>query len=53
MLEERMNFKHLIYNLTSNLSEQDLNILYDFANREEQNETIDFEEYGDLKYQKV
>ena len=48
VLAERLNFKNLIYNLTSNLTEEDLDMLYNYANREEQygNES---DEYGDLK----
>ena len=34
VLDERVNLKTLIYNLTSNLTDDDLDLLYEYANRE-------------------
>ena len=34
VLLERLNLKNMIYNLTSNLKDEDLDILYDYANME-------------------
>ena len=35
VLAERINLKNMIYNLTSNLSEEDLDLLYECANMDQ------------------
>ena len=44
VLVERFNLKNLIYNLTSNLSDEDLDLLYDCANMDQRyaNSTDDY-----------